>query len=198
MTRISIYSAALVAFAGSTAMTLAAILMPDWVSYSVTANTGATFTQKLGLHRSCSSEFDPPCRPFPERVDCLGDERQFCSMWRTTGFLMSFAAVAELATLVGFLVIMMGGKMKREAGWKIVVGMLAIVAAILLAAMSIVAYLLDHDEKFIVPGWKLDKSWILCIVSGSLAVLSALGLTISAFVLPPEDGYEFLDDPINP
>lgn len=140
----------------ATAMTLAAILMPDWVSYSVTANTGATFTQKLGLHRSCSSEFDPPCRPFPERADCLGDERQFCSMWRTTGFLMSFAAVAELATLVGFLVIMMGGKMKREAGWKIVVGMLAIVAAILLAAMSIVVCFAEITEELALAGNRTD------------------------------------------
>ena len=55
----------------------------------------------------------------------------------------------------------------------------------------------DNDEQFIVPGWHLDKSWILCTVSGGIAVLCALGLAISAFVLPPEEGYEFLDDPLD-
>jgi hypothetical protein len=45
---------------------------------------------------------------------------------------------------------------------------------------------------FIVPGWRLDTSWVLCTVSGSVAVLSAVGLAIAAFVLPPEEGYEFL------
>ncbi len=56
-------------------------------------------------------------------------------------------------------------------------------------------YLLDNDEKFIVPGWRLDTSWILCTISGGVAILSALGLAMSAFILPPEDGYEFLEDP---
>ena len=59
------------------------------------------------------------------------------------------------------------------------------------------AYLFDNDEQFIVPGWQLDTSWILCTTSGGIAVLSALGLTISAFVLPPEDGYEFINDPVD-
>lgn len=49
---------------------------------------------------------------------------------------------------------------------------------------------------FVVPGWKLDTSWVLCTVSGSVAVLCGLGLAISAIALPPEDGYEFLRDPV--
>ncbi|KAH8893382.1 hypothetical protein GQ53DRAFT_763687 [Thozetella sp. PMI_491] len=197
MTRSIVYSAALVAFVAATAMTLASIVMPDWVSYSVTASTGHTVSRSIGLHKSCSSVADPECRHYPADSECTGDERYFCSMWRTTGFLMSFATVAELATIVGFLIIMSGGKLKREKGWRVLGGLLGVVAAIHFSAMAIVAYLFDNDEQFIVPGWRLDTSWILCLVSGSIAVLCALGLAISAFVLPPEDGYEFLDDPLN-
>jgi hypothetical protein len=58
------------------------------------------------------------------------------------------------------------------------------------------AYLLDNDEQFVVPGWRLDTSWILCTVSAGIAVLCAVGLMVSAYVLPPEDGYEFLSDPV--
>ncbi|EOO04156.1 putative lysine-sensitive aspartokinase 3 protein [Phaeoacremonium minimum UCRPA7] len=179
-------------------MTLASILMPHWVSYIVTAeDTGSTFTKTIGLHKSCSSVADPPCQPFPQDEICRGDERTFCSMWRTTGFLMSFATVAELAALVGFIVIIGGGKMKREFGWKVLGTILCVVGVIQFAAMAIVAWLFDNDEQFIVPGWHLDKSWILCTVSGGIAILCALGLAISAFVLPPEEGYEFLDDPLD-
>ncbi len=51
-------------------------------------------------------------------------------MWRTTGFPMNFATVAELATIVGFLVIMSGGKQKRESGWRILGCLPGVVAGI--------------------------------------------------------------------
>lgn len=58
------------------------------------------------------------------------------------------------------------------------------------------AFLFSHDEKFQVPGWRFDTSFILCTVSGAIALLCGLGLVMSALILPPEDGYEFLDDPM--
>jgi hypothetical protein len=122
-------------------MTLASIMTPDWVSYSVTANTGNTFSRHIGLHRSCGTVVDPDeplCRPFPSDKECAGEERSFCSMWRTTGFLMSFATVVELATVVCFLIIMAGGKMKREKGWRVLGVLLAVVAGIQFCAMAIV------------------------------------------------------------
>lgn len=51
------------------------------------------------------------------------------------------------------------------------------------------AYLFDHDERFLVPGWQLDTSWFLCLLSAAVSSLAAIGLAISAYVLPPEDGY---------
>lgn len=62
----------------------------------------------------------------------------FCQMWRTTGFLMNIAAVLELATLIAYLVVIVGGKQKRENGWKVLVSMLVVIGAIQCFAMSTV------------------------------------------------------------
>jgi len=59
-------------------------------------------------------------------------------MWRSVGFLMNFAAVIELATLVAFAVILLGGRDKREGGWKIVSSLLAGIALVQLASMAVV------------------------------------------------------------
>lgn len=119
-------------------MTIATNFMPNWLGYSVTAGTGTTFSRSIGLHQSCSSVNDPPCRSFPHEEDCLSEDRYFCSMWRTVGFLMAFACVVELATIVGFLVIMSGGKMMRERGWKILAWLLAVVAIVQFVSMAFV------------------------------------------------------------
>jgi hypothetical protein len=58
-------------------------------------------------------------------------------------------------------------------------------------ANLIQAYVFDTDDRFFV-GWKLDKSWILCTVSWSIAVLSAAFISLSAFVFPSEGGYELI------
>lgn len=60
------------------------------------------------------------------------------------------------------------------------------------------SFLYDNDEYFSVPGWNLDTSWVLCTVSASIAALLGGTLTICAYLLPPEDdGYNFLEDPID-
>ena len=52
-------------------------------------------------------------------------------------------------------------------------------------------YLYDNDDRFF-PGWRLDDSWILCTVSGSVVVIIASAVIASAFTLPPEGGYELI------
>lgn len=120
-------------------MTLAAILVPHWVSLDVPVHdSDKTYSQHLGLHHYCNTALDKPCRTFPEtEKDCVGDDN-FCSMWRTSGFLMSFATVAELATLVCFVVTIGGGKVKREYGWKVLSGLLATVAVVQFVALGLV------------------------------------------------------------
>lgn len=122
-------------------MTLASILVPHWVTMDVPVHdSDKTYSQHLGLHHYCNTALpDKPCRFFPEEEkDCMGDEKHFCSMWRTTGFLMSFATVAELATLVCFVVTIGGGKVKREYGWKVLCSLLALVSVVQFAAMGLV------------------------------------------------------------
>ncbi|KAK0719748.1 hypothetical protein B0H67DRAFT_163099 [Lasiosphaeris hirsuta] len=182
-------------------MTIASISTPRWVSYSVAAKSGGAVYDYIGLHERCTSisaspAAAPECFHFPDARRCeASDGRSFCSLWRSTGFLMSLATVVDLAALVGFLVIMAGGKVKRESGWRILAFMLGVVAGLEFCAMALVSYLFDNDDFFLVPGYRLDTSWYLCMASAGIALFSAFGLAISAFVLPPEDGYEFLNDP---
>ncbi|PBP18916.1 hypothetical protein BUE80_DR010368 [Diplocarpon rosae] len=190
MTRTSVYSLAFVAFIGATAMTFSAIFIPDWVTWSVESPSGGHYTKTIGLHRSCLSTANT-CVHFPQREDCSGSDRYFCSMWRSVGFLMSFAAILELATIITYILIIGGGKQKREKGWKLLAFMLMLVGIVQCAGMAIVAYLFDNDDRFFI-GWKLDKSWILCTVSWSIAVLSAALISFSAFVFPSEGGYELI------
>jgi len=190
MTRVSVYSAALVAIVAATCMTFAAILLPNWVSFSSPLSPSDRLTYSYGLHRACSS-LSSGCRVFPEDKDCQGSDRYFCSLWRTTGFLMSFTAVLELAVIVAYIVIIAGGKQKRAVGWKLLDIMLVIVAVAQCGAMAIVAYLFDTDDRFFV-GWRLDTSWILCTISWSVTILSAAFITLSAFIFPTEDGYELI------
>ena len=55
----------------------------------------------------------------------------------------------------------------------------------------------DNDDQFSVPGWDLDISWYLSLSSAVVCMLAAIGMTMAAYVLPQEDGYEFLEDPLD-
>ncbi|KAL7938916.1 hypothetical protein V8C35DRAFT_289546 [Trichoderma chlorosporum] len=196
MTRVYVYTAGLVAFVAVTAMVVASITEPNWVSYSVTTTKGETLEKYIGLHKSCSSLDDPHCRDFPSKELCQYGERYFCSMWRTVGFMASFVIVLCLATLVSFALVMGGGKYRRETGWPFVAALLTFVSVVEFIIISIVAYLYDHDDQFTIPGWNLDVSWYLGTVSAGLSLITAAGLAASAYLLPPEEGYEFLNDPL--
>lgn len=54
---------------------------------------------------------------------------------------MSFAAVLELVTIVAYSVVIMGGKQKRETGWKVLSFMLMLVGIVQCASMAIVVSL---------------------------------------------------------
>ena len=54
---------------------------------------------------------------------------------------MSFAIVLEGMTFIAYIVILAGGKQKRESGWKILSGLHFIVAALQLAGMAIIVSL---------------------------------------------------------
>ncbi|GAB1314057.1 hypothetical protein MFIFM68171_04267 [Madurella fahalii] len=194
MTRTAVYFAGMAALIVATGMTIGSIAMPKWISYSVTDPSGDAVYDSIGLHQRCTSA-NKTCSPFPEEGRCEGEGRSFCNMWRTAGFLMNFVAIVELAAIAGFIVIGSGGKVKRQDGWKVLGSMSVVVAVVQFATMAVVAYMFDHDDLFLVPGYRLGSAWYICMFSAAIALLCAFGLAISAYVLPPEDGYQFLNDP---
>ena len=124
-------------------MVVASIVVPHWVSYSVTTGKGETYQRHIGLHKSCSNLDDPQCRSFPYEELCRHGERYFCSMWRTIGFMASFSTILCLACIVSFVVVMSGGKFKRETGWPFVSAMLTLVAIVQFVIISMVVCIFD-------------------------------------------------------
>lgn len=78
------------------------------------------------------------CTPYPRYSDCHGGDRYFCSMWRSVGFLMSFAVVLEGMTIAAFVVLLVGGKQKREQGWGFMATMAALAALVQAVGGSLV------------------------------------------------------------
>lgn len=190
-------------------MTLSAVLIPDWITWDtqtvctlpLISHPSLThpqpYTKKIhytyGLHSRCSSLANPQCTPFPEPTDCAGPDRTFCSLWRTAGFLMSFSVILELAGLVGFAVVLLGGKQARESGWKVVLPLVLVAAAAQVAGMGIVGWVFERDGRFF-EGWKLGRSWVLCTVSWVVEVAVAVGVGLATWWLPEEGGYELIPE----
>lgn len=200
MTRVAVYAALLVVSIATTVMTISSITLPHWITYSVSTPTNSPLTQHLGLHRSCSNFRDPPCRRYPTDEQCAqGPDGEgvsyFCRMWRSAGFLANFAVALHLVMIVVYIVLINGGKQKRESGWRVLGGLLMGIAAVEYAIIGIVSYLYDNNDQFLIPGWSLDTSWVLCTISASLSVACAVALASSYYLLPPEGGYDFLPDP---
>ncbi|PYH87614.1 hypothetical protein BO71DRAFT_175742 [Aspergillus ellipticus CBS 707.79] len=189
LTKTIVYTATLIVFFVSFGLTVSSIVVPKWVTYH---NTEPSFYYSYGLHRRCSS-VTGQCQSFPQREDCHGGDRYFCSMWRSVGFLMSFAVVLEGMTMVAFLIILSGGKRLRESGWKVLSLLIILSAVVQAASMSLVAYLFDNEQRFFV-GWRLDESWIYCTVSWCVSLFCAAVLILAAQTLPSEGGYELIPD----
>ena len=145
LTRSIVFSGALVFFLAATAMTIAAIIVPNWISFDNTTNQGTQLHYTYGLHRRCSNTSPSSplvaqglnCVQFPRDSDCHGDNRYFCSMWRSVGFLMSFAVMMEGMTIAAFAILLAGGKQRREQGWGVMAILAALAALIQVAAMGI-------------------------------------------------------------
>ncbi|EEQ91468.2 uncharacterized protein BDCG_06588 [Blastomyces dermatitidis ER-3] len=194
VTKTIVYAATLLVFLTTFALTLASIVLPRWISSQRGTSAGVSY----GLHYRCFSTTTPnttttttTCVRFPQFDDCTGDDRQFCSMWRSVGFLMSFAVVLEGMTLITYIIILAGGKQMRESGWRILSMLLLLVALVQCASMGLVSYLNDNDDHFYL-GFRLDDSFIMCTVSWCLALLAAATIIFAARVLPSEGGYELI------
>ena len=68
-------------------------------------------------------------------------------MWRSVGFLLSFSVVLEGMTLITYIVVLVGGKQKRESGWKILAGLHVLCGLVECAAMAIIVSLVVNALK---------------------------------------------------
>ncbi|KAF2706480.1 hypothetical protein K504DRAFT_448159 [Pleomassaria siparia CBS 279.74] len=185
MTRRMVYGFGLWLTIACTAMTVASIVMPRWISFS--PNDKRNYS--MGLHRRCST-ITGKCTSFPDPKLCNTDE-YFCAMWRTVAFLISFDVVIELCALVSFVVIISGGVQRRSTGWQVVCSILLFGGIVQCAGMAIVASLFHTEERFF-QGWFLDTSFALCTASWSILVLTSFGIAATAYYLEEEGGYELI------
>jgi hypothetical protein len=51
---------------------------------------------------------------------------------------MSFAVLLELATLVAYIIVILGGQQLRQYGWKVVVSLLAAIVLVQCSSMAII------------------------------------------------------------
>lgn len=70
---------------------------------------------------------------------------------------MNFAAVLELVTIIAYIVILAGGKQKRQNEWKLLGALLLVTGAVQCAAMAIVVSLPSFGG-FVVAGILME--WI--------------------------------------
>ncbi|KAJ9646765.1 hypothetical protein H2204_000457 [Knufia peltigerae] len=194
LTRSIVFSVALFVFLAASGMTIASIIVPNWIAFDGSTSHGDPVHYTYGLHRRCSSTNIPPS--FDSRStssNVMADSLQCVHMWRSVGFLMSFAVVLEGMTIAAFAILLVGGKQKREQGWGVLTILVALAAFVQAIGMALMAYLYENDERFF-SGWFLDKSWTMCTISWSFQAVCAIAITLAAVVLPSEGGYELIPD----
>lgn len=117
--------------------------LPTYLTVYTPLTTQPPFRYSYGLHRRCSS-ITNTCEDFPQPQDCHGRDRYFCSMWRSVGFLMSFAVVLQAISVVSYVIIIWGNKQLREGGWRTLSWMVIMSATVQAASMAIVVGSLDY------------------------------------------------------
>jgi len=173
MTRRIVYGISLWVYLGAVACTIAAVALPNWISYTSPTDNDPIHVS-YGLHKRCSS-ITGQCTPFPQDQDCYGDDRSFCSMWRSTGFLMNFSIIFEVAVLVAYLVILVGGRGTREVGWKILSPLLLVVAGAQLVAMTLVVGFDRRRGRGCGEVAHVANMWILRLTSTITTTASSSG-----------------------
>ena len=72
---------------------------------------------------------------------------------------MSFAVAIELASMIVCLLLICGGKQKRDKGWKVLCSVLAVATLAQCASMAIVVsadFALYNTNKYVIPGQPYD------------------------------------------
>jgi hypothetical protein len=194
LTRSIVFSGALVIFLAASAMTIAAIIIPNWISFENETNHGTHIHYTYGLHRRCSNTNSPSylsvstnslhCVAFPQFSDCQGSGRYFCSMWRSVAFLMTFTVVIEGMAIVAFAVLICGGKQLREQGWGVMAILAGLAAFIQIAAMTLIV----RSPKSLLFGCVLTRFLHRLTFSKTTTVSSSAGTLTRVGLCAPFPG----------
>ncbi|CAI2165852.1 14796_t:CDS:2 [Funneliformis geosporum] len=178
------YSLITLLFTISYTFTLLALFLPNWLLFS-TSKPFRTYNN-IGLFKRCSNTilYDS-CRPFPssEYNDC--EENFFCEEWGLAGVTMILAAIVGGLTWLNFIMILLGGRLRREKAWKNSSGLLLLQALLQFITIFLIAHVYTTSEKFIF-GFKYDYSFIFANVSACFGVLLSLTLFTNGLFSPPE------------
>ncbi|KAK4050214.1 hypothetical protein OIO90_005196 [Microbotryomycetes sp. JL221] len=122
------------------------------------------------------------------------DAWSFCDSWVTAGYAQQVALVFGLASVLASLIILLGGRQKRETGWKLISGLLTVEFILLIVSTSLIAHEYRMDDRFYY-GSKLGQGYILSTVAWSLDVVIVGVLLVVGFMgLVKEDDYEQIMD----
>jgi len=148
----------------------------------------AGFNILMGLRPSNDFDDDDEEVVVSEDVEVAGsfiDEKfGFCELWRTAGYLVQISIALCIATMICSLVILLppfAGRKRREEGWKVLAGLIALNVAAQCTATALITHLYNKDNRFW-GGSRLGASFIVSIISWSINVillvaLVALGVT---------------------
>ncbi|KAI7859062.1 hypothetical protein BDC45DRAFT_496779 [Circinella umbellata] len=171
------------------ALTIAALVMPKWLSF--VAPMPLYMETDYGLFRQCRS-YTRDCRPFPseEKGDCTEDG--FCELWRAAAAGMVLAAILGGLTILALLGTMCSSRRKRARAWVTLSGLFVLHAIPQAFSMGVIAYLFNSSATFYV-GTRYNFSFIICTISWCFSIFLAAVLSLIAILSPPEYAYQ----PIN-
>lgn len=101
---------------------------------------------------------------FPDD-ECAYGDRQFCTSWRTTSFMMWMSLVLLGPVVVSYFTLTLTTRQIRETGWKLISLLLFLITGVQIVAMASVVYMLHHDKNLRDRSWQLGPSWAAATLS---------------------------------
>ncbi|GAA96406.1 uncharacterized protein L969DRAFT_89119 [Mixia osmundae IAM 14324] len=114
----------------------------------------------------------------------------FCELWLTAGYVTSLSIVFGLGAILSIILVMFGGRKRRQEGWKVCSVMISLHAAFQILATAIIAQLYNGDDRFWY-GTKLGSSFVLTTISWSLDIVLVVAILAGGYIASSEeDGYQ--------
>ncbi|KAK9462283.1 uncharacterized protein V1516DRAFT_674221 [Lipomyces oligophaga] len=182
------YLISLVVLTGSTALTFAAIYTTHWLVLEIypADRNGVPMTLSYGLHQQCSS-VTGKCVPFPGQKQCAdANDRELCTIWRTTAFMIWLSVVVLGPTLISYLTLLFESRQQREIAWKMISLLLTVISILQVVAVATMAWVPTNYRHLIGQQWKVGSSWGLAVGSAISVIVLLLSTLLIKFYTVPE------------